>query len=203
MEKYTRYFKVTEGALIKAIKECREINKKADAEYVEILSKLGADKTYYVRGTRLVAMTFPEAPDSKVFKKNKNTKDGWYPKKNCKAGREIAKALESVKTMDQGDCLKVFDLSSGPRIISGGFGYCATLVVIPSEPMVAFVTVPWFDEDPEVIEQYKKDRDAGKSRRHDIDAILWKPAPEMTEIKEWEVKKAIQEWNDSLKADAA
>ncbi|MBO9493819.1 hypothetical protein J7438_06935 [Thalassotalea sp. G20_0] len=204
MNKYTRYFKVTSGALIEAVKECRSTNDAANKEYVALLNKLGAEETYYVVGHRLVAMTFKNSPDQRIYKRNKNTNDGWYPKKNCKEGKEIAQAIESIKTQSVDDCLKAVGLYSGPRIIQGGYAYSATLVVIPSEPMELYVTVPWYDEDPEVIEQYKKDKDARKRSSMSLDALLWKPPSEMTEVKEWEVKKVIQEWNDSLKeVDAA
>lgn len=203
MNKYNRYFKVTEGALIEAVKECRANNKKANKEYEALLKKIGAEENYYVRDHRLVAVTFKDAPDPKVFKRNTNTKDGWYPKKNCKAGKEIAQAIESIKVTNEDDCLEIVGLSSGPRMFFAGYCYRATLVVIPKDALEIYISVPWYDEDPAVLEQYKVDRAAGNEFDSCKDAILWEPTPEMTEVKEWEVKKAIQEWNDSLKAEAA
>lgn len=86
MNHYNRYFKVTEGALIQAVKECRKINQLAREKYKEILKSVGASESYFVRENRLVAMTFAGEPDGKVFKRVGSTDNGWFPKKNCKAG---------------------------------------------------------------------------------------------------------------------
>ncbi|MCL6272319.1 hypothetical protein M3P05_20595 [Sansalvadorimonas sp. 2012CJ34-2] len=203
MEKYTRYFRIAEGQLIDSVKECREINKAAHKEYAELLKKIGADEDYYHRDHKLVAMTFPETPDEKIFKRNKNVRNGWYPKKNCKAGKEIAQALESIKTKEEADCLDAVGLYNGPRIITAGYAYAATLLVIPSDPMVVFVTVPWYDENPQVLEEYKQEKAANTRDSMTLDALLWEPTPEMTEVKEWQCKKEIDEWNESLKAEQA
>ena len=203
MKVYRRYFRVTEGPLIDAVKECLVINDAAKKEYNAILSKIGAEEGYYLNDHRLVAFTFPESPDPKVFKKHPKTPDGWHPKKNCKEGKEIAKAIEAVKTKNVNDCMATVGLNFSLRIISDNIGHKAAMFVIPADPMTIFVSVPWYDEAPEELEKYRKDRKAGRRLCMNFDAVLWEPTPEMTEVKGWEAEKAVQEWNDSLKSKNA
>lgn len=56
-----------------------------------------------------------------------------------------------------------------------------------------FASVPWRDEDPQVLAEYITERDAGTRGHGELDHLLWVPPPEWVEIKEWELKKAMAE----------
>ena len=199
MDVYRRYFKVTEGPLVAAISENKKVNDDARVEYKKIIKEIGAKEDYYTFDVQPSGFMFDKAPDGGIFKKNKN--GSYYPKKNCKDGRELAKRIESVKTASSGSPLSSVGLHGNkfPRIFGNGKAYYETMIVIPSDPPVAFVSVPWFDEDPEKIEQYKIDRSTGNNINRDLSAILWEPTADMAEVKKWEVDKAVEEWNESLK----
>jgi hypothetical protein len=194
MDKYTRYFKATEGDLVNSVISARADNKKASAEYSVILDELGAKPTYYQNDNRLVAMQFDE-PDKSKYKRMKC--GGWYPKLNNKEGRAINSRIISVRITPISSCLEVVGLSSSPTIFSGRSCYFPTITVIPSEEITVIIGVPWHDENPDKIDQYAKDRQAGSHRDGNLDALLWKPKDYLTEIKEWEVQKIISDYNES------
>jgi len=192
MNKYTRYFKVTDGPLIDAIKASRETNKAAEQEYRNILKDVNNGQGYYQRNKKLVAIQFATVPDRKVFKK---AWDGWYPKQTTKEGKALHLKLKAVVTSNEDDHLSLVGLK-GHTIITGRYLCQPTLNIIPSSPIVAFVGVPWYDEDPEKLAEYVNDPDTGCSN---MDSLLWKPTAHMEEVKEWEVQKAFDEWNTHVK----
>lgn len=200
MDVYRRYFKVTEGPVIAAVKEVEEINDIARKEYRKIIEEIGAKPEYYTYGVAPSGFIFEKTPDSGVFKKTKN--GGYYPKKNCKEGRELTKRIESIVTKSTDYPLTAVGLNDGgfPRIFGANRAYKATIVTIPQDPPVVYISIPWYDEDPDVIEKYKADRAAGAfGGNRNIAAILWEPTADMVEVKKWEVDRHIEEWNESVK----
>ncbi len=200
MNVYRRYFKATSGPMIDKIKESQSINIEANKKFSEILQELGACNEYYHREGKLIAMKFPGNVDQNKYKKM--SCGGWYPKRNTKYGRELHKRIDLVATSPETNSLSSIGLTTSPTIFSAGRCYFPSMTKIPSDPMVVFVSVPWYDEDPEAVELYKIDRELGRRGDGNIDAILWQPSDELVEIKEWEVTKAIEEWNQSLKSSA-
>lgn len=198
MDVYRRYFRVESGPLIEAVKEATEINQKARREYLMILQEIGARHEYYHNRGRLVGIIFDGKVDTCLFKLAKH---GWYPKKKCKAGKDLAERLKAVKTKDIQEALSVVALPSHPTIFSGTTCYYPMLVVVPDNPITVYVSVPWHDADPEKVEQYKKDHAAGTCGDTNMDSITWKPTPEMKEIKKWEFERHITEWNEKVKAE--
>lgn len=198
MDIYRRYFRVESGPLIDEIKAINKLNEVAHEAYIDILKDVDGATTdrYYHIDNRLTGIMFDSHPDSKVFKK---TKHGWYPKQNCKAGKELVKRLKDVKTRSQANALNVVGLSSGPSLFGGGMCRYSTLAVIPEDPPVIYVSTPWYDEDPSKIEQYKKDKAAGTRGDANFDSILWEPSPDMVEVKKWELDRHIDEWNEKHK----
>jgi len=197
MEVYRRHFRVIKGPLIKAVESAKTLNDLAHKEYEDILSEIGAEPGYYHRNFELVSIVFKDAPDTKIYKRKDS---GWYPKKNSKAGKQLAARIESVETKNLQDCLEVVGLSSSFSLFYGGYCHHSTLTVIPEKAPVLYVSVPWYDEDPSKVEQYKIDNGKGVMSDMNLDSILWEPTPDMEEVKGWEVDKHIEEWNDRVKA---
>ncbi len=199
MNVYRRFFKVTSGDMISKIKEIKEVNKAAMKKYKLFLKKIGAKEQFYIRDERMVGILFDGEPDRHLFKKVHN---GWWPKKNTKKGKEMNKELEAIKTIPENSCLRLVGLSESPSIFLAGKCYFATMVAIPSDPPVILLNIPWYDENPEKIKKYIEDKKKGVHHNCNMDAILWKPPPEMAEIKEWEYMKNIDDWNTSLEEAA-
>lgn len=199
MNVYRRYFKVTTGPLIKALKHHREVTKQSHVEYESICTEVGADVgKFYQRDGKLVGFIFSGSPDQEVFKKGKY---GWTPKKNTKRGKAIAKQVAAVKTSDVKDCLKEVGLGNYfARIFTDCRAYGVSIIDIPDSTPWALIAVPWYDENPDVIAKYK---DASGSKKHfnaNLAAILWEPSADMVELKEWQFNKEISDWNESVKS---
>jgi hypothetical protein len=197
MNVYRRYFRVTEGPIVEDAKEVLSVNKKAQEEYSAILEEIGACSTqWWQRGNRLVGIKFDHSPGNNYKKIN----PGWYPKKNTKAGRELCKRLESIETREERFCLRSTKLGTLiPVLFGGGKAYGVAHVIIPSDPPVVYVSVPWYDEDPGVLSAYKNDKNHISAN---LDHLLWEPTEHMRECKEWEYKRAIEEWNESIKCSS-
>ena len=144
----------------------------------------------------LVGIIFDGKVDRCVFK---SVTYGWYPKKNCRSGKALYARLKSVKTKNTEDALELVGLSPVPSVFSENRCYSSASVVISEDNPIVYVSVPWYDEDPKKIEQYKKDNAAGIHSDRSLDSILWEPTPEMKEVKAWEFEKHVSEWNEKQK----
>lgn len=196
MNVYRRYFVVTEGTLIDAAKQAQETNKQARKKYQEILAEIGANSDYWHINGKLVAFAFDKEPESGAFKKSRRCDNAWEPRLGNKDGKQISKQLEAIETVEIEEfVLRKINLTSSLMIVSGNRWYGARLIDIPSDPIVLYITVPWFDADPAEVEKVR----TGEKMDSDLKHLLWEPTEEMIEVKEWQLKKAVQEWNDSLK----
>ena len=200
MNKCNRYFRVTSGRIIEEVKIIIALNKAADIEYRNIIKEIGAEEGYYQIDNKLTCIVFKTPPDSGEFKKIKSC--GWYPKRSTKKGKELHKRFEDIKTRPESELLKLVGLRNSPTIFLANRCYRPLAFRIPSKAPIVFFQVPWFDEDPEVLKQYVKDRNAGTRGDGNFDAILWKPSDEMIEVKEWQVKKELDEWNSKIKQES-
>ena len=191
---------MTTGPLVTALQQHREVMKQTHAEYEAICKEVGADVgKFYQRDGKLVGFIFSGSPgpDPMLFKEGNS---GWTPRKNTKRGKAIATQVDSVKTSDVKDCLKAVGLGNHfGRIFSDSRVYGVTIIDIPDDPPWALIAVPWYDENPETLAQYKIDRAGKKHMSSNLDAILWEPSPDMVELKEWQFKKEIDDWNESVR----
>ena len=196
MNIYRRYFRVTEGSLVDAVKESVNVNEKAREQYSLLLSEIGAKKEYYQFNDKLVGILFDKEPDKYLYKKVKN---GWLPKRNNKEAKAINEKFKAVNTVDINDCLNKVGLSNSPAMFDSGKCYYPVLIFIPSEPIVVFVSVPWYDESPDKLAEYKKEKEKGIHMDRNLDFLSWEPSEDMKTIKEWEYRKEIEEWNESIR----
>lgn len=196
MNVYKRYFRIKTGKLIVAVNNAEKTNKDARKSYKEILTEIGADTQYYQIKHKLHSFVFKENPDQKIYKRKG---EGWYPKKNNKAGKIIAAKIESVVTVAPQDLLEIVGLQPNPTIFAHGKCYWPNLTVIPESQPIVYITVPWYDENPDKIEQYKKDNAKGIHGSQNLESLMWMPTKEMEEVKSWEVDKHIDEWNSKIK----
>ena len=198
MSVYSRHFKVTEGPIIEEMKRIRLVIKAAQDEYSDIVKDMGADPGYYQRDNELTGVLFTDNKvDRALFKPvGRNGKYGWYPKKTHREGRLWAGRLAAVETAKDEDVLSLAGIPDQDRffwLCKGGKVYFPTVIHIP-KPLTAVIRVPWYDEDPEKIERYRRDPEGVE-----CDSIfLWEPKPEMVEIKEWEFLKLVEEYNTSI-----
>ena len=198
MNIYRRYFRVESGPLVEAVNQSIKVNKEAHEKYLVLLEEVGATDQYYQVDGRLTAMQFREDPDTKLFKRVPRCSGGWFPKLNSKKAKNIAEKFKEVKTISERGCLSSVGMGGFLKMLDSGQGYRDTMVVIPSDPVVVFVSVPWFDVDPEKMKAYKKDKSRTTTN---MEAVLWKPTKGMVEVKHWEFERAVDEWNESIKGE--
>ena len=76
--------------------------------------------------------------------------------------------------------------------------HCPTITVLHYEnedDVIIIVNVPWYDEDPDVINKARSDVAKGLYCGETI-ALLWQPVDGMVEIKHWEALKLVDEFNN-------
>lgn len=198
MNIYRRYFKVTTGPLSTLVLEANAINDIAHEEYSKLTQEVGAKVEYYHRNRQLTGFTFEGKPDNSIWRFNPRGY-GYWPKQTTKWGKDLVKRIRAVKTKSVTSCLECIGLYDGPTIFGNGQAWYPTLIALPYDVPVILVSTPWYDEDPEVIDKYIIDKASGHHMNHNLDCILWKPTDEMEAIPEWEYKKYIHEWNESIK----
>lgn len=200
---YRRFFKVTEGPLMDEVARIKQINDAAWKAYKAILKDICArTDSYLQKANKLTGVFFSTgASDEELYERRKIYKhidSGWYPKQNSKEGRELHKRFAAVATENQNVALDVVGLGNGeaPFLMDGMSLHWPSIVTLPSDPPTSYIVVPWKDVDPAELEAYKTDNNTNSMT---MDALLWEPTPEMTEVKSWEVDKAIDEWNNRTK----
>jgi len=186
-----RYFRIKDAASLQFIDDHFERVKAFREGMQPIKDEVGAENVMkYSDSGGFAGFVFPKghAVDREVYKEA----DGaWLPKKNCKVGRDLWARIKKVPTPGcVHDVLRLHGLSSqGPAITEGMRWY--RNAICGSVDAGYFAVIPWYDEDPAVIEQYKKDREAGTHMCGNLDQLLWTPPPEWVEVKEWEMKRDL------------
>jgi hypothetical protein len=199
MNVYKRFFEVKTGQFFEAVQNQHRVNREAITQYTKIADQIGASKALYISDVKLVGFYFDEKPDRHLYKKAPGTSNVWWPKKNTKFGKDLNKQIGEVKTIAQGELLKSIGLSAHGEMCDGHYMYGSQVVYLPSTKPVCYVVTPWKDEDPEKLEQYKIDCAEKKVFSSDLEHLLWEAPAEFVEVKEWQARKAIDEYNESLK----
>ena len=201
MNKYNRYFLIKEGPALEAAKAQDLTNRAALTAYGEIAKELGAnEEKFYISENKLVAFIFASPPSSVAFKRVKG--GGFYPKQTSKAGKALHERISEVPTVPDRAILEPLGLGTSYSLLDPRKGalYFPALTFLPGEGRpVLYLSVPWFDCDPEELETYKADKAEGARLETNLDAVLWEPLSGWEEVKDWEVNKAIREYNACLK----
>lgn len=197
---YKRYFRVTTGPLIDAVKEIHKQQTAAVGQIRELINELGAKDAKLGAEGNIIGFTFDETPDSKLWKR---TRRGWYyPKQSSNAGRDLIKRIKALpKHPSYDEAVLAIGLIPGfPALVDTykGVGHSVTLSG-HIDLGVWFVTVPWEDIDPGELEQYKRDKASGKRWSASLDHLCWEPTADLIEVKEWQVLKEIDEMNEKLR----
>lgn len=203
MNVYKRYFRITSGPLMDAAVAIMKERRAAIEGVTAMAKELGAQglKTY-VDG-RVAGFVFDKTPDQRLWKSpdqfglympRKNTQDGKALSKRVAAMPQLpvlVEALDAVGLVPKVPA--VIDHERGRWYSSNAFG--------DPDRGVMFVTVPWRDIDPHDLDEYKRQKNSGNQTHFCIerDHLLWEPATDMVEVKEWEVQRELDELNSARK----
>lgn len=200
---YHHYFRVTTGPLIEAGRALMQRRSEAIDVIKAFCAEIGATNVRTYTSGDLAGFDFDTPPDARVWASP--TKSGMYrPRANTKAGRELKARVDALpKVPDLSSTISEVGLCHNfPALIQGRMGYSSVAFGAP-ERGVMFVKVPWRDEDPQELAEYKQQRESDKPTRVScsLDHLLWTPTADMIEVKEWEVLREVEEINAAIKGE--
>lgn len=189
---YYRFFSLAKDSetLTKIRAHVDKINNKV-ALATAIGNEFGAKEAVFVDSFKVFGFKFDETPDTSLWKRTKHH-NAWSPKLSTKAGKALAQRLKDLPDIGyMEDCLLDRGLKGG---FSGAFQagltfYPVSVVGKGDGSDEWFVRMAWQDLDPEELDAYKADEQTHSLR---MDYLLWTPHESWVEVKEWEVKKALE-----------
>lgn len=195
MNVYRRYFKIPKTSPFFArITEISEQHQKYREGLEQIKKEVGAKSVYtYNHDASFAGFGFEPPADSKIWTKKKD--GAQRPKTATKEGRALLKRISDLgrpsKLMDAFEGCGIdrmnWNVQSGMAFYNCGMAFM--------RDQYLFLTVPWFDADPAEIELHK----SGKEKSGNIEHILWNPPIDWAEVKEWEMKRDIDQAKESMK----
>jgi hypothetical protein len=196
-----RYFLVESKEADELIKNMNEHNEDVRQKVIALREEVGASDIYTDQSYgNIVGVTFDERPDEeRLYKRVQGERGLFYPRKNTKEGRELAKKFESIpELMTESTCgiLELFDLK-GSGMLSGMTLYMPNIHIIPNNAV--YISIPSHDIPLEELERRKASGQTDTNLNSMISSAKWIPPECFTELKEWEVQKAYDEYNESLK----
>lgn len=189
MSIYRRYFQIPKGSateqLMARIMESRKAYNKGLAN---IRDEVGAKEVARYNHSGLFAgFHFDHGKrDNDVFTKPDREQMS-RPRRTGKEGKALNARIEALpKPMPLKDLFRGCGLRDGDWLISEGLTFHNAGLKYSNDPYHFFITVPWKDEDPDVLSEAKPD-----------DHLLWKPPMDWVEVKEWQMKKIIEEHKEA------
>lgn len=195
MSIYQRYFRFTEGPVVEEIDRLFELRIAAGKLYKELADKYGAESANsWEHSGAFAGFQFTTAPDKNVFRMLPKHRL-WVPRKNVPAGKAIWAEIRGLPTPSPIEhALRFVDLEPGlPMLTDGGRWYAPTLWGYGAPRNIWFARVPWRDEDPAKMEQYKAARESRTHFDRNLDALCWTPPANWVEVKGWEIEKEQEE----------
>lgn len=200
MSVYRRYFEIPESSPLAALMaEIGEQRREYREHIAALRDQYGATEAYYYSDSgNFAGFTFdPESRDNKIWRKP-DSSGLVSPRLSTKGGKAVAEEIEATpKPWPIRDVFEHCGLGNGRWLITEGLRMHGATVSFSHDPYHFFVSIPWKDVDPADLEQYRKDRDAGKFRSSEKDHLLWTPPADWVEVKEWQMKKVIDEHKEA------
>jgi hypothetical protein len=196
MSVYQRYFRFTDGPLIAEIDRIFDERIAAGKLYSDLSDKYGAVTAHtYDHSGSFAGFKFSlgNQPDKEVFRFVAKHRL-WLPRKNVPAGKAVWAEIDRLpKPQPIDSVLSQVGLSTGfPDVWDGGKGYAPQIWGYGAPRNIWFVSVPWKDVDPAKLEAYQKEK-AGGSHDSELEAFLWTPPSNWTEVKRWQIEKEVDE----------
>lgn len=201
MNVYIRYFEVKDESVLSKLAEFGDEARRVMREWQQQFSPDGLEVYFYESGAFAGFKPREGCPLPEGSALTKPDKNGLRsPKKTTDAGKRL---IERVNALPKRfplaeDLLGDFGLKARVPIIvdaSRGVGYRCRAYFLGNVSAL-YVSVPWYDEDPEKLRNYRIDRAAEKATRSGVlDHLLWTPPETWREVKEWEMKRALEEHN--------
>lgn len=198
-----RFFRAAPGTpAFNRFQEVADIRQKASVRIKEFGDRIGARQVF---GTspKNYHFSFDTPPDRNVWRKVRNH---YTPRKNTPGGRELVQEINTLPSCPSWD--DVFQEIPGienrfPYVIVDSMGYTPFIRYGSLKHGLLIISVPWVEYPPEKLEAYKAERAVGDHFDTGLEHALWTPPEWLTEIKEWEALKLIDEAKSADTAEAA
>ncbi|WP_158981872.1 hypothetical protein, partial [Parasedimentitalea maritima] len=186
----------TSGPLLDEVRRLLDQRSEASRAYRAFGEEIGAEEIHVWSRGGIAGVEFAEKPDQSVWKKP--DKSGFYlPRQNTSEGKAMMKRLKALPYFPsiQEALPKIGLMGNLPVLIDGrrGVGLSCCVYGWPKKG-VLFIKVPWEDVDPAEMEEYLREKEAGRRMSCKLDHLMWEPPAEIVEVKEWEVLKEQDEW---------
>lgn len=182
-----KYFTVKNGELKKQIIDIKRKNLQIRKDFFELSKEVGADGYYTDSREELCFDGFLfddlEKVDKTKFKGN--SKNGWYPKKNTKWGKEITQRIDNIQSEVKSE-IDFIQKSGLNADIGSGYKGNRSYIMFPSVQVLLFSDHSDRDNVVFVFVPEKQKED-------------WVVPDFLDEIREWEYLKILDEYNTLLK----
>lgn len=184
MSIYRRYFEIPKDS--EAAQLMAKIVASRDAYndgLAQIRDEVGAKNVARYNESGLFAGFYFEAGkrDNDIFTKP-DSERMCRPRRTGKEGKALNARINALPApIPLKELFKPFGLKDGNWLLQDGLSFHNAGLKY-SGGAYFFITVPWKDEDPEVLAQAKPDHH-----------LLWQPPSDWIEVKEWQMKKVIDE----------
>ena len=191
-----RYFKVESDKANQLLEEHNNKRSEIENKLRELKKDVGAEDVYKNSFGHIIGVSFKDEPDTvKLYKKVEHGL--YYPRKNTAEGRELAKKFESIGSVPFVEKCGILELfNANKSLMSGMTLYSTSVHVIPNQAI--YISMPWCDVPLEELQRRKEKGQTDTALNSDIDAAAWVKPVELVEVKEWELQKVVDEYNDSL-----
>lgn len=205
---YRRYFEIKDADTLARIAELQSARMAYNKAALEFIKEIGA-KNASTRNERISGFEFNDTPDLTIWK---DGRDGWVPRLNTNGGKSMRARMDALndrhKPEPLANALTIAGLITGcPAVFDagGGVAYLVGVCGFSGDNSRWFASVPWFDEDPAKLAEYKAQRADEETRTHwssELDHLCWEAPAEWVEVREWEVQKALDEHNAANRAES-
>lgn len=186
---YKRYFKVSTGPTMEAVKHYFEKKGNAIDQINELRKKFGF-KEYYTRSGHFSGVTFDTEPDMKVWEISNRKQRHYSPRQSSKAGKAMYQELK-VDIPCTKEVIEAALGTDGKWVLHGG-GYAYSITCCGTDKEFFFV-VPWRDVDPEKLKAYENNDYYHNSELSYLSTTKF--PPEFQELKEWEFMRDTEHLN--------
>lgn len=200
-----RFFLVEDLTALAMMQEIQEAIKVRDAALTKLRRSIKCSDIYVNEIDGSLSFTFKNKPNLNWTNiRSRRRSDLYRPSKVTAEGKLMAARLKELpEYRSQKEILPLFGLPQNfPMYFAYGYTYYAGVVYLSSNESV-YLSVPYMNFDPEVLEAYLKlgNSDLSRIELTNLDAAAaWLHPPKtLTEVKEWELQKAIADHNESLK----
>jgi hypothetical protein len=190
------YFKVVSEEVDKLVIAYNKAYDETIKKVKELQEKIGAKDVYTNSRGHIIGVSFDSSPDTENLYKRVET-SLYLPRKNTKLGRKLAKEFDVIKRLPLINDFGILELFDANRSLMEGMTlYSTSIHVIPNTAV--YISMPSKDIPLEELERLRSKGQTDTCLNSDIAAAKWVKPDEFTEVKEWEVTKAYEEYNETL-----